>query len=70
MAVSSTGVYLAFGDAEGDVHLMTAAEEDGAVPFNGFEGQPIEWADIPEPLPEIEWSDSTYEHFRTCVILT
>jgi PAB-dependent poly(A)-specific ribonuclease subunit 2 len=39
---------------------MTAAEEEGAVPFNGFEGQPIEWADIPEPPPQIEWTDTTY----------
>ena len=39
---------------------MTAAEEEGAVPFNGFEGQPIEWADIPEPPPQIEWTENTY----------
>ncbi|KAH9934990.1 uncharacterized protein B0H18DRAFT_979313 [Fomitopsis serialis] len=50
-AVSATGAYLAFGDSDGAVHLV--------VPFNGFEGKPIEWADTPEPLPEIEWTDST-----------
>ncbi|KDQ59577.1 hypothetical protein JAAARDRAFT_77653 [Jaapia argillacea MUCL 33604] len=58
-AVSPTGAYLAFGDADGIVHMMTVAEHDGEVPFNGFEGQPIEWADTPEPLPHIEWTDST-----------
>ena len=39
---------------------MSAAEEDGRVPFNGFDGQPIEWADVPEPLPEIECTENTY----------
>lgn len=59
-AVSPTGAYLAFGDNEGVIHLMSAAEEGASIPFNGFEGRPIEWADTPEPLPEIEWRDTTY----------
>ena len=58
-AVSATGVYLAFGDGEGNVHLLTSADEEGALPFNGFEGQPVEWPDVPEPVPDIQWSDST-----------
>ncbi|EMD34423.1 hypothetical protein CERSUDRAFT_117294 [Gelatoporia subvermispora B] len=58
-AVSPTGAYLAFGDSEGAVHLMTVGDEGVTLPFNGFEGQPVEWADPPEPLPEIEWTDST-----------
>jgi PAB-dependent poly(A)-specific ribonuclease subunit 2 len=57
--VSPTGAYLAFGDADGSTHLMTAVEGNDVVPFNGFEGQPIEWADRPEPLPDIDWNDST-----------
>ena len=57
--MSPTGAYLAFGDADGSIHLMTAVEGNDVVPFNGFEGQPIEWADRPEPLPDIEWNDST-----------
>ncbi|KAI0035067.1 ubiquitin carboxyl-terminal hydrolase-domain-containing protein [Vararia minispora EC-137] len=56
-AVSPTGAFMAFGDADGVVHLLTAADE--TVPFNGFEGQPVEWADAPEPLPDINWTDST-----------
>jgi hypothetical protein len=48
---------MAFGDSEGVIHIMTAANE--GMPFNGYEGQPVEWADTPEPLPEIEWADST-----------
>ncbi|KAL0947460.1 hypothetical protein HGRIS_013567 [Hohenbuehelia grisea] len=56
-AISPTGVYMAFGDAEGAIHLMTAA--DGTLPFNGFEGHPFEWADSPAALPDIQWTDST-----------
>ena len=62
VAVSPTGVYLAFGDAEGNINVMSAAEEGSSIPFNGFEGQPIEWADPPEALPEIEWTDTTCGH--------
>ncbi|CCM05048.1 uncharacterized protein FIBRA_07250 [Fibroporia radiculosa] len=58
-AVSPSGTYMAFGDSDGTVHLLTAGDEGAALPFNGFEGKPIEWADAPEPLPEIEWTDST-----------
>jgi hypothetical protein len=56
-AISPTGAYMAFGDSEGVIHIMTATDE--SMPFNGYEGQPVEWADPPEPLPEIEWSDAT-----------
>ncbi len=50
---------MAFGDADGLIHLSTQVDEGGLVPFNGFEGQPVEWASAPAPLPNIEWSDST-----------
>ncbi len=48
---------MAFGDSDGVIHIMTAANED--MPFNGYEGQPVEWADTPDPLSEIEWTDRT-----------
>jgi hypothetical protein len=48
---------MAFGDQDGVIHIMTATNE--GTPFNGYEGQPVEWADSPETLPEIEWTDST-----------
>lgn len=50
---------MAFGDAEGIVHLLTAADEGSALPLNGFEGQPIMWADDPGPLPNIQWTTQT-----------
>ncbi|KAI0293442.1 PAB-dependent poly-A-specific ribonuclease subunit PAN2 [Russula brevipes] len=56
-AVSPTGAYMAFGDSDGVIHVMTASDE--GMPFNGCEGQPVEWADSPEPLQELEWTDST-----------
>ncbi|KAF7359264.1 PAN2-PAN3 deadenylation complex catalytic subunit PAN2 [Mycena sanguinolenta] len=59
VAISPTGAYLACGDAEGIVHLMTQIDEEGSLPFNGFDGQPVEWADTPAPLPQIEWTDTT-----------
>ena len=43
-AVSSNGSYLAFGDAVGTIHLLTVAGESSEPFFNGFQGQPVEWA--------------------------
>lgn len=63
--MSPTGEYLAFGDADGVIHLLSTSfgEDDHHHPFNGFDGQPIEWADAPEALPDIQWSDTTYGIF-------
>ena len=58
-AISPSGAYMAFGDADGTIHLITAADEDGSLPFNGFDGQPIELAEAPDALPDIEWTDFT-----------
>lgn len=55
---------MAFGDSEGSIELLSAADERAEIPFNGFEGKPIEWFDPPEPLPVIEWTDSTYVLIR------
>lgn len=49
---------MAFGDADGVVHMMSKAEND-SIPLNGFDGEAIEWVDTPAPLPEIEWTDET-----------
>ncbi|EJF62633.1 hypothetical protein DICSQDRAFT_154466 [Dichomitus squalens LYAD-421 SS1] len=59
VAVSPTAVYMAFGDSDGAIHLLSAAEEEAMVPFNGFDGKAIDWPDSPEPLPEIQWTDRT-----------
>ncbi|KAF9483877.1 hypothetical protein BDN70DRAFT_873274 [Pholiota conissans] len=56
-AISPNAAYMAFGDAEGMIHLLSQADDD--TPFNGFEGQPVPWADTPSPLAEIEWTKST-----------
>ncbi len=58
-AVSPTGSYIALGDADGVIHLLTAAAEGADLPLNGFDGQPVELAAPPEPLPDIHWTDST-----------
>ncbi|KAJ2931328.1 hypothetical protein H1R20_g5655, partial [Candolleomyces eurysporus] len=59
LSVSPTGTYIASGDAEGVIHLLSQAPEDSSLPLNGFDGQPIPWADHTEPMPDIEWTDST-----------
>lgn len=59
VAVSPTGAYMAFGDSDGRIHLMTAADESEPLAFNGFDGQPIEWADAPQPLENVLWTKDT-----------
>lgn len=40
--------------------MLSQAEDATSVPLNGFDGHPIELANSPSPLPEIEWDDNTY----------
>lgn len=56
-AVSPNGAYMAFGDTSGMIHLLSQAED--GTPYNGFEGQPLPWADTAAPIPEIEWTRAT-----------
>lgn len=56
--MSPTGVHLGFGDADGTVHLLTAADKEGSLPLNGFDGNPFEWPDVQDPLPDVPWDDS------------
>ncbi|KAG8769786.1 poly(A)-specific ribonuclease [Ceratobasidium sp. 428] len=58
-AISPGGDYLAFGDGEGFVHLLSSAPEEETVPFNGYEGEPGIWAHEPSELPEIDWTPNT-----------
>ena len=49
------------------ISILTAVDESEQTPFNGFvEGQPIDWADPPEELPQIDWSDSTWVYTPNC----
>jgi len=50
---------MAFGDAEGSIHLLSQLEDATGVPLNGFDGRPIEWAHTPAPIPDTVWSDTT-----------
>ncbi|KAF5324935.1 hypothetical protein D9611_004584 [Ephemerocybe angulata] len=59
LAVSPTGAYIAAGDAEGVVHILSQSTDESPLPFNGFDGQPIPWVGPAEPLPEIGWTPST-----------
>lgn len=68
MAIAPTGEGLAFGDAEGYVHLW-AAQEDAK--FCRYEAE-IELPDVVEPPEQIEWRDDTYvaHNFSTFLIPT
>ena len=55
MAISPTGEGLAFGDADGYVHLW-AAQEDAK--FCRFEGE-VELPDTVEPPERIDWREDT-----------
>ncbi|WVQ97692.1 PAB-dependent poly(A)-specific ribonuclease subunit PAN2 [Kwoniella sp. CBS 9459] len=70
MGLSQRGDYLAFGDADGQMHLWTTHEtgenarldDNGAMvlpPFNGYEGIKPEWPDQAELPPPIVWEDTT-----------
>ncbi|WVQ83826.1 PAB-dependent poly(A)-specific ribonuclease subunit PAN2 [Cryptococcus sp. DSM 104549] len=70
MALSSRGDYLAFGDADGQLHVWTTHETgEGAVldehgglalpPFSGYEGVKPEWPDVVDAPPAIAWEDTT-----------
>lgn len=55
MAIAPTGEGLAFGDAEGYVHLWSSQED---AKFCRFEGE-VEMPDTAAPLERIDWHDDT-----------
>lgn len=69
MAISPVGDYLAFGDADGSVHVWTSEDtseanrdQNGRLrlgPFNGYEGVKAEWPDEADPPPQIAWTNQT-----------
>nr|XP_018265891.1 PAB-dependent poly(A)-specific ribonuclease subunit PAN2 [Kwoniella dejecticola CBS 10117]OBR88049.1 PAB-dependent poly(A)-specific ribonuclease subunit PAN2 [Kwoniella dejecticola CBS 10117] len=70
MALSPRGDYLAFGDADGHLHLWTQydtgetaqLDENGQMvlpTFNGYEGIKPEWPDQADTLPPIVWEETT-----------
>ncbi|BGO90283.1 hypothetical protein NBRC10512_004804 [Rhodotorula toruloides] len=58
MAVAPTGEGLAFGDADGYVHLWAARPEEGDAKFCRYEGE-VELPDPVEPPERINWRDDT-----------
>lgn len=63
-AISTSGSYLAFGDAEGSTHVWSstdpgADDAEAGLTFNGFGGVLPEFADEVPPLPKIDWNETT-----------
>lgn len=62
MDLSPQGDYLAFGDADGQLHLWTIHDTSdisaSKPPFNGYEGNKPEWPDAVEP-PSINFDEYT-----------
>jgi PAB-dependent poly(A)-specific ribonuclease subunit 2 len=62
-ALSSSGSYLAFGDADGNHHVWSStdpgAEAEEGLTFNGFGGVLPDYPDELLPLPKIDWSPTT-----------
>lgn len=56
MAIAPTGEGLAFGDADGYVHLWSALED---AKFCRYDGE-VEMPDTVALLLEIDWRDDTY----------
>lgn len=56
MAISPQADYIAFGDADGQVHIWGNGS-DG--PFNGYDGIKPDWPDAAEPTPSIKWEERT-----------
>ena len=70
MTLSPGGDYLAFGDAEGQLHLWTVHDtsEKASIsegrsivlpPFNGYDGVKPEWPEPITPSPPILWEETT-----------
>ena len=55
VAIAPTGEGMAFGDAEGYVHLWSSQED---AKFCRFEGE-VELPDAVEPPPAIDWQEDT-----------
>ncbi|TIC65270.1 hypothetical protein E3Q02_02279 [Wallemia mellicola] len=59
MAVSTTGNHLAFGDADGSIHIWTDLEPGQPENFNAFEGIQLDWPSEVQTPPRIDWNDRT-----------
>lgn len=62
-ALSSSGSYLAFGDADGNHHVWSStdplAEAEDSLTFNGFGGVLPEYADEVFPPAKVDWTAET-----------
>ncbi|SPC63264.1 related to PAN2 - component of Pab1p-stimulated poly(A) ribonuclease [Ustilago sp. UG-2017b] len=59
LAISPSADYIAFGEADGSVRLWSSSSDTSNLRFNTFNSSSLEFPDIAEPTPFVNWSTET-----------
>ncbi|SPO31075.1 related to PAN2 - component of Pab1p-stimulated poly(A) ribonuclease [Ustilago trichophora] len=59
LAISPSADYIAFGEADGSVRLWSSSSDTSNLRFNTFASSALEFPDMAEPSPFVNWSTET-----------
>nr|CDI55095.1 related to PAN2-component of Pab1p-stimulated poly(A) ribonuclease [Melanopsichium pennsylvanicum 4] len=59
LAISPSADYIAFGEADGSVRLWSSSSDTSNLRFNTFSSSSLEFPDMVEPTPFVNWSTET-----------
>ncbi|EST08831.1 Exonuclease, RNase T/DNA polymerase III [Kalmanozyma brasiliensis GHG001] len=59
MAISPSADYIAFGEADGSVRLWSSSSDTSNLRFNTFASSSLEFPDMTDPAPFVNWSTET-----------
>lgn len=59
LAISPSADYIAFGEADGSVRLWSSSSDTSNLRFNTFVSSSLEFPDMVEPTPFVNWSTET-----------
>ena len=59
LAISPSADYIAFGEADGSVRLWSSSSDTSNLRFNIFSSSSLEFPDMAEPTPFVNWSTET-----------
>ncbi|CDR99940.1 hypothetical protein [Sporisorium scitamineum] len=59
LAISPSADFIAFGEADGSVRLWSSSSDTSNLRFNIFASSALEFPDIAEPTPFVNWSTET-----------